>query len=180
MSLDQTVGAEDDAALGDFIEDSDSPAAEEIVSFDMMRNDVRRVVAGLDERERALVARRFGLNGEKPYTLEQIGKEFGMSRERVRQIERHAIAQLKGKTSTVKKTETVKVTKKAAKKAPVSKKGYGYKCPAGYPVKGNRTGSKKEWKYHVKGGAFYDRTKPEECFKNTSDARKAGYRASKR
>lgn len=88
--------------------------------------------------------------------------------------------QLKGKTSTVKKTETVKVTKKAAKKKPVSKKGYGYKCPAGYPVKGNRTGSKKEWKYHVKGGAFYDRTKPEECFKNTSDARKAGYRASKR
>ncbi|WP_461636377.1 sunset domain-containing protein [Glutamicibacter soli] len=88
--------------------------------------------------------------------------------------------QLKGKTSTVKKTETVKVTKKAAKKTPVSKKGYGYKCPAGYPVKGNRTGSKKEWKYHVKDGAFYDRTKPEECFKNTSDARKAGYRASKR
>ncbi|MBP2399368.1 sunset domain-containing protein [Glutamicibacter protophormiae] len=88
--------------------------------------------------------------------------------------------QYKGKTSTVKKTETLKVVKKAAKKAPVSKKANGYKCPSGYPVKGNRTGSKNEWKYHVKGGAFYDRTKPEECFKNTSDARKAGYRASKR
>ncbi|MFJ2617912.1 hypothetical protein [Glutamicibacter sp. NPDC087344] len=88
--------------------------------------------------------------------------------------------QYKGKTSTKTKTETIKVSKKAAKKTPVSKKPSGYNCPAGYPVKGNRTGSNKEWKYHVKGGQFYDRTKPEECFKNTSDARKAGYRASKR
>ncbi|WP_153505912.1 RNA polymerase sigma factor SigB [Cumulibacter manganitolerans] len=95
MSLDQTVGTDEDAALGDFIEDTDSPAAEEVVSFDMMRHDVRKVVEGLDERERALVARRFGLDGQKPYTLEQIGKEFGMSRERVRQIERQTMAKLR-------------------------------------------------------------------------------------
>lgn len=88
----------------------------------------------------------------------------------------------KGKTSTVKKTETLKVTKKAAakKKTSVAMNGKTYNCPAGYPVKGNRTGSKNEWKYHVKGGAFYDRTKPEECFKTAADAKKAGYRASKR
>ncbi|WP_199849459.1 RNA polymerase sigma factor SigB [Blastococcus sp. Marseille-P5729] len=95
MSLDQTVGTDEDAALGDFIEDTDSPDAEDVVSFDMMRQDVRKVVAGLDEREQALVARRFGLDGQKPYTLEQIGKEFGMSRERVRQIERQTMAKLR-------------------------------------------------------------------------------------
>ena len=95
MSLDQTVGTDEDAALGDFIEDTDSPDAEDVVSFDMMRHDVRKVVEGLDERERALVARRFGLDGQKPYTLEQIGKEFGMSRERVRQIERQTMAKLR-------------------------------------------------------------------------------------
>ena len=95
MSLDQTVGADEDAAFGDFIEDTDTPAAEDLVDFDMMRDDVRKVVEGLDEREQRLVARRFGLNGEKPYTLEQIGKEFGMSRERVRQIERQTMAKLR-------------------------------------------------------------------------------------
>lgn len=95
MSLDQTVGTDEDAALGDFIEDTDSPDAEDVVSFDMMRQDVRKVVAGLDEREKALVSRRFGLDGQKPYTLEQIGKEFGMSRERVRQIERQTMAKLR-------------------------------------------------------------------------------------
>lgn len=92
---------------------------------------------------------------------------------------------LKGKTSTVKKTQSLQVKKVAAKKTTSSKRsvtmsGKGYSCPSGYPVKGNRTGSKKEWKYHVPGGAFYSRTAPEECFKTTTDARNAGYRASKR
>ncbi len=87
--------------------------------------------------------------------------------------------QLKGKTSTVKKTQTLLV-KKASTKKSVKMNGKVKNCPAGYPVKGNRTGSNSEWKYHVPGGAFYDRTKPEECFKTAADARKAGYRASKR
>jgi len=87
--------------------------------------------------------------------------------------------QLKGKTSTVKKTQTLLVKKKAAAKRSVKMNGKAKNCPAGYPVKGNRTGSKKEWKYHVKGQRFYDITKPEECFKTAADARKAGYRASK-
>lgn len=86
---------------------------------------------------------------------------------------------LKGKTSTVKKTQTLQV-KKAATKRSVKMNGKGYNCPSGYPVKGNRTGSKNEWKYHVKGGAYYSRTKPEECFKTPADAKKAGYRASQR
>ncbi|UTM47569.1 sunset domain-containing protein [Glutamicibacter mysorens] len=87
--------------------------------------------------------------------------------------------QLKGKTSTVKKTQTLLVKKKAATKRSVKMNGKTKNCPAGYPVKGNRTGSEKEWKYHVKGQRFYDITKPEECFKTAADARKAGYRASK-
>ncbi|MGP5218233.1 MULTISPECIES: sunset domain-containing protein [Micrococcaceae] len=84
----------------------------------------------------------------------------------------------KAKQRTTSKTQSLVVKKKASAS---SKRVYkGYSCPAGYPVKGNRTGSKKEWKYHVKGGQFYSRTKPEECFKTTSAASKAGYRASKR
>ncbi|PQZ97015.1 hypothetical protein CQ017_15440 [Arthrobacter sp. MYb224] len=86
--------------------------------------------------------------------------------------------QLKGKTSTVKKTQTLLV-KKASTKKSVRMNGKTKDCPSGYPVKGNRTGSNKEWKYHLKGQRFYNITKPEECFQTAADARKAGYRASK-
>ncbi len=82
------------------------------------------------------------------------------------------------KTRAISKTQTLVVKKAAAKKSWSAPEGKN--CPAGFPVKGNKTGSNKEWKYHVRGGQFYDRTVPEQCFKNTSDARKAGYRASKR
>ncbi|WP_345474065.1 hypothetical protein QMQ05_06775 [Glutamicibacter ectropisis] len=87
----------------------------------------------------------------------------------------------KGKTSSVSKTQTLQVKKASTStKRSVKMNGKSYNCPSGYPVKGNRTGSKSEWKYHVPGGQFYSRTKPEECFKTAADARKAGYRASKR
>ncbi|WP_411734729.1 hypothetical protein [Paeniglutamicibacter sp.] len=82
------------------------------------------------------------------------------------------------KKFTASKTQTLVIKKAAAKKSWAAPKGKS--CPAGFPVKGNQTGSNKEWKYHVPGGQFYKRTAPEQCFKNTSDARKAGYRASKR
>lgn len=83
------------------------------------------------------------------------------------------------RTKAISKTQGL-VVKKKAKKASTSSKGIDrYPCPAARPVKGNRTGSKNEWKYHVKGQRFYKITKPEECFKTTSAARKAGYRASK-
>lgn len=87
----------------------------------------------------------------------------------------------KGKNSKATRTETVKVTKKKApKKSSVTMSGKAKNCPAGYPVKGNRTGSQKDWIYHVPGGQFYNITKPEECFSSTDAARKAGYRASQR
>lgn len=82
------------------------------------------------------------------------------------------------KSHSTSKSQTLVVKKVAAKKSWAAPKGKN--CPAGYPVKGNKTGSNKEWKYHVRGGQFYGRTTPEQCFKTTSDARKAGYRASKR
>ncbi|MDO5744304.1 MAG: hypothetical protein Q4P23_07525 [Micrococcaceae bacterium] len=82
------------------------------------------------------------------------------------------------KKRTISKSQTLVVKKVAAKKAWSKPKGKN--CPAGFPVKGNQTGSNKEWKYHVRGGQYYERTVPEQCFKTTSDARKAGYRASKR
>ncbi len=86
----------------------------------------------------------------------------------------------RAKQRSTSKVQTL-VVKKAAKKASTrSTRISGKDCPAGYPVKGNRTGSKKEWKYHVKGGQYYNKTVPEECFRTPGDARKAGYRASKR
>lgn len=77
------------------------------------------------------------------------------------------------------KAQTLVVKKAVTKSQTRSTRIKGKNCPSGYPVKGNRTGSNKEWKYHVRGGAYYARTVPEECFKTTSAARKAGYRASK-
>ena len=87
VSLDQTVGADEESRLGDFIEDA--------VAFQMMKGDVRTVLSTLEDRERDVVILRFGLDGHQPRTLEQIGKQFGLSRERVRQIERETMAKLR-------------------------------------------------------------------------------------
>ena len=95
VSLDQTVGADEESRLGDFIEDADAAVAEDAVAFQMMKGDVRNVLETLEERERDVVVMRFGLDGEQPRTLEQIGKRFGLSRERVRQIERETMTKLR-------------------------------------------------------------------------------------
>ncbi|WBL19474.1 sunset domain-containing protein [Citricoccus sp. NR2] len=72
--------------------------------------------------------------------------------------------------------------KPAKKKATISSRitASGKSCPANHPIKGNRPTDGTDWKYHVPSGAFYSRTTPEECFKTTSAAAAAGYRASKR
>lgn len=82
------------------------------------------------------------------------------------------------KKHTASKAQTLVIKKVSPKKTWAAPKGKN--CPESFPVKGNKTGSNKEWKYHVKGGQYYKRTVPEQCFKSTDDARKAGYRASKR
>ena len=95
VSLDQTVGTDEESRLGDFIEDADAAVAEDAVAFQMMKGDVRTVLGTLEERERDVVVLRFGLDGNQPRTLEQIGKKFGLSRERIRQIESKTLAKLR-------------------------------------------------------------------------------------
>ncbi|WP_020495100.1 sigma-70 family RNA polymerase sigma factor [Sciscionella marina] len=95
VSLDMPVGSEEDAPLGDFIEDSDSGDAENAVISGLLQDDLRRVLATLEEREQAVIRMRYGLGDGQPKTLDQIGKTFGLSRERVRQIEREVMAKLR-------------------------------------------------------------------------------------
>lgn len=95
VSLDMPVGADEEAPLGDFIEDAESISAENSVVTNVMHSDVRAVLATLEEREQQVITLRFGLNDGQPRTLDQIGKRFGLSRERVRQIEREVMAKLR-------------------------------------------------------------------------------------
>jgi RNA polymerase sigma factor (sigma-70 family) len=96
VSLDQTVGADDDASLGDFIADERaSAAAESVVEGGLMRAQLQGVLDTLDTREAAVVRMRYGLDGGQPKTLDEIGRAFKLSRERIRQIERETMAKLR-------------------------------------------------------------------------------------
>jgi RNA polymerase sigma factor RpoD-like protein len=95
VSLDQTVGDDEDAHLGDFIEDSDAPMAEEAVNFRFMRDQLDAVLDTLEARERQVLRMRYGLDDGRPRTLDEIGKAFGLSRERIRQIERDTMSKLR-------------------------------------------------------------------------------------
>src|SRR5215207_8186505 len=95
VSLDMPVGSEEEAPLGDFIEDAEAMSAENAVISELLHMDIRHVLATLDEREQQVIRLRFGLDDGQPRTLDQIGKLFGLSRERVRQIEREVMAKLR-------------------------------------------------------------------------------------
>ena len=95
VSLDMPVGADEEAPLGDFIEDSEAMSAENTVIAELMHTDIRHVLATLDGREQQVIQLRFGLDDGQPRTLDQIGKLFGLSRERVRQIEREVMTKLR-------------------------------------------------------------------------------------
>ncbi|MBV9315564.1 MAG: sigma-70 family RNA polymerase sigma factor [Pseudonocardia sp.] len=95
VSLDMPVGNEEEAPLGDFIEDADATDAETTVVSRLLHDDLRRVLATLDEREQNVIRMRYGLDDGQPRTLDQIGRGFGLSRERVRQIEREVMAKLR-------------------------------------------------------------------------------------
>ena len=95
VSLDMPVGTDEEAPLGDFIEDSEATDAETSVIANLLHSDVRSVLATLDDREQQVIRLRFGLDDGQPRTLDQIGKRFGLSRERVRQIEREVMAKLR-------------------------------------------------------------------------------------
>jgi RNA polymerase sigma factor (sigma-70 family) len=96
VSLDQTVGADDDASLGDFIADERATtAAETSVEAGLMRSQLTEVLGTLEAREAAVVRMRYGLDGGQPKTLDEIGRAFKLSRERIRQIERETMAKLR-------------------------------------------------------------------------------------
>jgi RNA polymerase nonessential primary-like sigma factor len=96
VSLDQTVGADDDASLGDFIADQrSSTEAEASIETELMRRQLSDVLNTLEQREAAVVRMRYGLDGTQPKTLDEIGRAFKLSRERIRQIERETMAKLR-------------------------------------------------------------------------------------
>jgi RNA polymerase nonessential primary-like sigma factor len=95
VSLDMPVGSDEEAPLGDFIEDGESADAETTVISHLLHEDLRRVLATLEDREQNVIRMRYGLDDGQPRTLDQIGRRFGLSRERVRQIEREVMAKLR-------------------------------------------------------------------------------------
>ncbi|WP_446680081.1 RNA polymerase sigma factor RpoD [Candidatus Mycosynbacter amalyticus] len=97
-SLDAGVGRdgdEEDSVLGDFIEDEDSATPEESASNQLLKEQVQAVLSTLSDREQKIVRMRFGLDNGKSHTLEEVGQEFAVTRERIRQIEAKALAKLR-------------------------------------------------------------------------------------
>ena len=95
ISLDFRVGTEDDTVLGDFIPDTMAAAPVELASAHLMKEHIVQVLESLSEREAEVVRMRFGIDVEQPMTLEDIGTRFGITRERVRQIEQKAMRKLR-------------------------------------------------------------------------------------
>lgn len=95
VSLETPIGEEEDSQLGDFIEDSTAVAPPDAASDSMLREQLEQVLDGLADRERKVIKFRFGLEDGHPRTLEEVGKEFGVTRERIRQIESKTLAKLR-------------------------------------------------------------------------------------
>ncbi|WP_343076151.1 RNA polymerase sigma factor [Natronoglycomyces albus] len=95
ISLDQTIGDEGDSQLGDFIEDSEAVVAVDAVSFSLLQGQLQQVLQTLSEREAGVVRLRFGLTDGQPRTLDEIGQVYGVTRERIRQIESKTMSKLR-------------------------------------------------------------------------------------
>jgi len=95
LSLDSPRGDDDNASLADFIKDDNAALPADIATRHLLQSEVQEVLADLGGREAAIVSRRFGLGGNKPLTLEEVGREFNITRERVRQIEARTLAKLR-------------------------------------------------------------------------------------
>ena len=95
VSLETPIGEEEDSQLGDFIEDDAAVVPPDAASFSMLQEQLSKVLDGLAERERKVISLRFGLEDGHPRTLEEVGREFGVTRERIRQIESKTLAKLR-------------------------------------------------------------------------------------
>jgi RNA polymerase primary sigma factor len=95
LSLDSPVGEEDDSYLADFIKDDGAIEPDDAATRQMLQNEVRNVLGELNDREKDVVIMRFGLDDEQPRTLEEVGRHFGVTRERIRQIESKTLAKLR-------------------------------------------------------------------------------------
>ncbi|MBI3361068.1 MAG: RNA polymerase sigma factor [Chloroflexi bacterium] len=95
LSLETPTDEEEDSVLGDFIEDEDSPAPVEIATYNLLREQISEVLNGLPPREVRILQLRYGLLDGESYTLEEVGKKMGVTRERVRQIEAQALSRLR-------------------------------------------------------------------------------------
>ena len=95
VSLETPIGEEEDSHLGDFIPDEDIPSPVDAAAYSMLQKQLREVLDTLSEREKKVLILRFGLDDGRPRTLEEVGKEFNVTRERIRQIEAKALRKLR-------------------------------------------------------------------------------------
>jgi len=102
VSLETPIGEEEDSHLGDFIEDSDAVVPVDAASFILLQEQLEDVLNSLSEREKEVIRLRFGLTDGHPRTLEEVGREFGVTRERIRQIESKTLAKLRHPTRSAK------------------------------------------------------------------------------
>ncbi len=95
VSLETPIGEEEDSHLGDFVEDNESPAPSDSASYSLLREQLCNILHTLTEREEQVITLRFGLEDGRPRTLEEVGKKFKITRERIRQIEAKALRKLR-------------------------------------------------------------------------------------
>ena len=100
VSIDMPIGEEEDSNLGDFIEDQKALAPADAASHQMLKEQMERVLGQLSDRERNVLELRFGLEDGRARTLEEVGKAFGVTRERIRQIEAKALRKLRHPTKS--------------------------------------------------------------------------------
>jgi RNA polymerase primary sigma factor len=94
ISLEKPIGEEEDSALGDFVEDEDAESPFDLANENLRRENVRAALDALPAREREVIEMRYGLRGQKARTLEEVGRAFGVTRERIRQIENNTLKKL--------------------------------------------------------------------------------------
>jgi RNA polymerase primary sigma factor len=98
VSFETPIGEEGDSSLGDFIEDLEVEKPSDAASFAMLQNQLHEVLNTLTDREKRIIQLRFGLQDGHPRTLEEVGREYNLTRERIRQIEFKALNKLKNST----------------------------------------------------------------------------------